>query len=117
MIGPSGHVLQPDEPVRARDVERSVTKLQVVGARLQQMGGNGLGLLHDLCGRGLQCVAADHGASGGVGSAPEGDLLGVALDEADLVHGDAKPVRDALAVGGRMGLAVGEGAGDDGDAA
>src|SRR5262249_58705673 len=85
----------------------------VVDARLELVGGELLGALHQHLGGLAGGGAADLGGLGSVRPGTAGDNVGVALDDGDLVHGDPDPLGDDLRERRLVTLALGQRAGAD----
>src|SRR5262249_9076732 len=87
-------------------LELTVGVVDVLGRRLEQVGGDPLALFFDLVE-----VHLDGGATDGRRAAPvrphaEGNRVGVAVDDLDLLHGNAEVVGDQLGERGLVTLAV-----------
>ena len=102
--------------VGAGDLQLAVLDDDVGLRRLEQVGGDLLGLGLDLVERLDDRRHADRGARA-VGAHAELHLVGVAMDDRDVVDADAEAVVDDLGEGGLVALAVGVGAGQDLDRA
>src|SRR5262249_20725967 len=98
MIGSLRDVGDGDHAVSAADAKDAVEELEVLHVRLEQESGDALRFLDERVGGQSQRAAPDDGAAGRISAAPERDLVGVTLQEADLLDRNTKPIRDALAV-------------------
>ena len=84
-----------------------VDPLQVVGADLQQVGGQLLGLVADLAGGHGGGGAGGGGAAAGVGAETVGRGVGVAVLDDDVVHRQSQLVGDDLGEGRLVALPLG----------
>ena len=115
--GGRGQLLDGDALVGAADTEPPTDVLEVVGGGLEQVGRERPGLLDDLVDGLDQRLAADDEGARAVGVQALGRDLGVAVQDLDVLEGDAQPVGDDLAEGRLVALPVRGGAGDDLDRA
>ena len=117
-VGRTGDVGERQALVRrAADLVLAVHDLDVLGRRLEHVGGELLGLVGHLVGGARHRLAADGQRARAVGAHAERALGGVAVDDLDLGRVDAEPVGHDLREAGLVALAVRRAAGVGGDRA
>ena len=101
----------PDRLVGAGDPELAVLELDVGFGRLHQVGRDLLALVDDLVAGVDHGLAADRQRARAVGAHADRGLVGVAVDDVDVLVGHAQLLGDHLRQGGLVALAVAVGAG------
>ncbi len=111
------HFKQGDRSVGASNHEPSIAKFDIGGRGFEHLGGELLAFLDDELG-GLHCrAAAHHRRARATGAGAEHQLVGIALQQPDLLERHAELRREHLRHRRGVALAVVERAGDDGDVA
>lgn len=105
-IGCKGDLADVHCLVRARDREVAVGKFDVIFGRFKDMGGNLAAFLNDLVRCLDQCRTADRGRTRTVGAHTEHHLVGIAVDDIDILERDAEPLRYDLCKGRLVPLTV-----------
>ena len=116
-VGVERHVAPGGRLVGAGDGELAVLELDVAFRGFEHVGRDLLGLGLDLVERLDDRRHADRARARAVGAHAELHLVGVAVDDRDVVDRDAEPIGDELGEGRLVALAVGVRAGEDFDRA
>src|SRR5262249_61232569 len=90
------HFEYPDGAVGAFDDEIAAGKFDVVLGGFEYVGGDALAPRDQRIRRLADDDAREPHGSAGMGSAADGDDVGIALDQIHAIEGDAEPIRDEL---------------------